>query len=154
MLFQPKNEVVAVPKVEIKWDWVGDVHFYIKSHVVIWFCNIVMRESVKHLRIKLRTAYVRYKQTHGWNGVSPTAKWVFEFHYLIMVLFSAVFSCFLLDSFELQEMVQLYQKKNMEPLSLLSTSRGVLTARVMMNMLALRYFFLNAGNRRINHWNR
>ena len=30
----------------------------------------------------------------------------------------------------------------MEPLSLLSTSRGVLTARVMMNMLAIRYFFL------------
>ena len=28
----------------------------------------------------------------------------------------------------------------MEPLSLLSTSRGVLTARVMMNMLAIRYF--------------
>ena len=32
----------------------------------------------------------------------------------------------------------------MEPLSLLSTSRGVLTVRVMMNMLAIRYFFPNA----------
>ena len=30
----------------------------------------------------------------------------------------------------------------MEPLSLLSISRGVLTARVMMNMLAILYFFL------------
>ena len=30
----------------------------------------------------------------------------------------------------------------MEPLSLRSTSRGVLTARVIMNMLAIRYFFL------------
>ena len=28
-----------------------------------------------------------------------------EFHCLVMVLFSATFSCFLLDSFELQEMV-------------------------------------------------
>ena len=28
-----------------------------------------------------------------------------EFHCLVMVLFSAKFSCFLLDSFELQEMV-------------------------------------------------
>ena len=63
-----------------------------------------------------------------------------EFYCLIMVLFSTMFSCFLLDSFELQEMVQLSQ--NMEPLCLLSTSRGVLTARVMMNMLAIRYFFL------------
>ena len=31
--------------------------------------------------------------------------------------------------------------QNMEPLSLLSTSRGVPTARVMMSMLAIRYFF-------------
>ena len=30
----------------------------------------------------------------------------------------------------------------MESLSLRSTSRGVLTARVIMNMLAIRYFFL------------
>ena len=37
--------------------------------------------------------------------------------------------------------------ENMEPLSLLSTSRGILTARVMMNiMLAIRYFFPDAGN--------
>ena len=28
-----------------------------------------------------------------------------EFHCLVMILFSAKFSCFLLDSFELQEMV-------------------------------------------------
>ena len=28
-----------------------------------------------------------------------------EFHCLVMVLFSAMFSCYLLDSFELQEMV-------------------------------------------------
>ena len=34
----------------------------------------------------------------------------------------------------------------MEPLSLRSTSRGVLTARVIMNMLAIRYFFPKAGN--------
>ena len=32
--------------------------------------------------------------------------------------------------------------QNMEPLSLLSTFRGALTTRVMMNMLAIRYFFL------------
>ena len=68
-----------------------------------------------------------------------------EFHCLVMILFSAMFSCFLLDSFELQEMVSIVSQ-NMEPLSLLSTSRGVLTARVMMNMLAIRNFFPNAGN--------
>ena len=68
-----------------------------------------------------------------------------EFNCLVVVLFSAMFSCFLLDSFELQEMVSIVSQ-NMEPLSLLSTSRGVLTARVMMNMLAIRNFFPNAGN--------
>ena len=31
---------------------------------------------------------------------------------------------------------------NMVPLSLLSTSRGVLADRVLMNMLAIRFFFL------------
>ena len=58
-----------------------------------------------------------------------------------MVLFSAMFSCFLLDSFELQEMVSTVSQ-NMEPLSLRSTSRGVRNAWVMMNMPAIRYFFL------------
>ena len=58
-----------------------------------------------------------------------------------MVLLSAMFSCFLLDSFEPQEMVSTVSQ-NMEPLSLRSTSRGVRNARVMMNMPAIRYFFL------------
>ena len=62
-----------------------------------------------------------------------------------MVLFSAMFSCFLLDSYELQEIISIVSQ-NMEPLSLISTSLGVLTSRVMMNMLAIQYFFPNAGN--------
>ena len=37
VLFWPKNEVVAFPKVEIKWDWVSDVHVYTASDAVIWF---------------------------------------------------------------------------------------------------------------------
>ena len=68
-----------------------------------------------------------------------------EFNCLVVVLFSAMFSCFLLDSFELQEMVSIVSQ-NMEPLSLRSTSRGVRNARVMMHMPAIRYFFPNAGN--------
>ena len=52
-----------------------------------------------------------------------------------------MFSCFLLDSYELQEIISIISQ-NMEPLSLLSTSRCVLTARVMMNMLAIRYLSL------------
>ena len=63
-----------------------------------------------------------------------------ELHCLVIVLLSAMFSCFLLDSYELQEIISIVSQ-NMEPLSLLSTSRGVLTARVVMNMLAIRYFF-------------
>ena len=66
-----------------------------------------------------------------------------EFHCLVMVLFSAMFSCFLLDSYELKEIISIVLL-NMEPFSLLSTSRGVLTALVTMNILAIRYFFLNA----------
>ena len=68
-----------------------------------------------------------------------------QFHCLVMVLFSAMFSCFLLDSFELPEMVSIVSP-NMKLLSLLSTSQSELTARVMMNMLEIRYFFPNAGN--------
>ena len=64
-----------------------------------------------------------------------------ELHCLVMVLFSAMFSCFLLDSFELPEMVSIVSP-NMKLLSLLSASRSELTARVMMNMLAIRHFFL------------
>ena len=64
-----------------------------------------------------------------------------ELHSLVIVLFSAMFSCFLLASYELQEIISIVSQ-NMKPLSLLSTSQGVLTARVMMNMLAIRYFFL------------
>ena len=65
-----------------------------------------------------------------------------EFHCLVMVLFSAMFSCFLL---ELQEMVSIVSQ-NMEPLSLRSTSRGVRNARLTVNMPAIRYFFPNGGN--------
>ena len=49
-----------------------------------------------------------------------------EFHCLVMLLFSATFSCFLLDSFELQDIV------------CLTKHGGVLSAQVMMKMLAIR----------------
>ena len=38
-----------------------------------------------------------------------------------------------------------FVSQNMEPLSLRSTSQGVFNARVLMNMLAIRQFFPNAG---------
>ena len=57
-----------------------------------------------------------------------------EFNCLAVVLFGVMFSCSLFDSFELQEIVV---SQNMEPLSLRSTSRGV-----MMNMLRYDIFFL------------
>ena len=68
-----------------------------------------------------------------------------DFYCLVMVLFRAMFSCFLLDSFELPEMVSIVSQ-NMEQLSLPLTSRGVLNVRVMMNMPAIRLFFPHAGN--------
>ena len=64
LLFYLKNEVMAFPKIEIKWDWVRDVHVHIKFEAVIRFCQYC-QEPVKHLRIKLRTADMWCKQTHG-----------------------------------------------------------------------------------------
>ena len=48
VLSQPKSEVVAFPKIEMKWDWVSDVHVYIKSDAVIWFwhyCHVRTRQT-------------------------------------------------------------------------------------------------------------
>ena len=48
VLFQPKNEVVAIPKIELKWDWVSDVYVYIKSDAVILFwqcCHVRTRQT-------------------------------------------------------------------------------------------------------------
>ena len=64
---------------------------------------------------------------------------------VLLLFFSAMLSYFLLDSYELQEIISIVSQ-NMEPLSLLSTSRGVLTAPVMINMLAIQDFFPDARN--------
>ena len=70
VLFYPKNGVMAFPKVEIIWDWVSDVHVYISLTRKFDFDNIVVREPVKHLRIKLPNANVWCKQTQGSKDVS------------------------------------------------------------------------------------
>ena len=36
VLFYPNYEVGAFPKIEIKWDWVSDIHVYGKFEAVIW----------------------------------------------------------------------------------------------------------------------
>ena len=132
--------MVAFPKIEIKWDWVSDVHVYINPDAVIWFwkyCHVRTRQTSEN-QITDRKCVVQTNSRVKWrwfySGMS-------EFNCLVVVLFSAMFSCFLLDSFELQEMVSIVSP-NMKLLSLLSTSRSELTARVMMNMLAIRHFFL------------
>ena len=35
-LFYPNYEVGAFPKIEVKWDWVSDIHVYGKFEAVIW----------------------------------------------------------------------------------------------------------------------
>ena len=104
VLFYPKNEVMAFPKIKIKWDWVSDVHVYIKSNAVIWFwryCHVRTRQTSEN-QITDRKCVVQTNSRVKWrwfySGMS-------EFNCLVVVLFSAMFSCFLLDSFELQEMV-------------------------------------------------
>ena len=48
VMFEPKNEVVAFPKIEKKLYWVSDVYVYIKSDAVIWFwqyCHVRTRRT-------------------------------------------------------------------------------------------------------------
>ena len=47
--FFPKNEVIAFPKIELLWDWVGDVYVYIKSDAAIWFWKY---RHVKYWNVK------------------------------------------------------------------------------------------------------
>ena len=95
---------MAFPKIEIKWDWVSDVHVYINPDAVIWFwkyCHVRTRQTSEN-QITDRKCVVQTNSRVKWrwfySGMS-------EFNCLVVVLFSAMFSCFLLDSFELQEMV-------------------------------------------------
>ena len=36
VLFYPNHEVGAFPKIEVKWDWVSDIHVNSKFEAVIW----------------------------------------------------------------------------------------------------------------------
>ena len=104
VLFYPKNEVMAFPKIKIKWDWVSDVHVYIKSDAVIWFwryCHVKTRQTSEN-QIADRNYVVQANSQVNWRWFNSGMS---EFNFLVVVLFSAMFSCFLLDSFELQEMV-------------------------------------------------
>ena len=63
VLVYPKNEVMAFPKIEIKWVWVSDIHVYIKADAAIWlwrYCHV----RTCH-QIKLWTANAWCKQTDG-----------------------------------------------------------------------------------------
>ena len=104
VLFYLKNEVLAFPKIEIDWDWVSDVHVYVKSDAVIWFwqyCHLRTRQTSEN-QITNRKCVVQTNSRVKWSWFYSRMS---EFNCLAVVLFSALFSCFLLDSFELQEMV-------------------------------------------------
>ena len=49
VLFYPKNEVMAFPKIKIKWNWVSDVHVYIKSNAVILILTISSCENPSNI---------------------------------------------------------------------------------------------------------
>ena len=143
VLFYPKNEVKSYLKIEIKWD----VLVYIKSDEVIWFwqyCHVrTCQTSEKYI-----TDCKCVVQTNS-QVASPTTEWVnfiFWSWYFLALSFHALYSiCWNLRKW--------FVSQNMDPLSLRSRSRGVLTAQVMMNMLAIKQFFPKAGNWRINLWN-
>ena len=94
------------------------------------YCHVRIRQTSENQSMDRKCVVQinsRIKWSWFYSGMS-------EFNCLVVVLFSPMFSCFLLDSLERQEMVCLTKH---EPLSLRSTFRGV-----MMNMLAIRYFCL------------
>ena len=130
---------MAFPNNEIKWDWVSDVHVYIKSNAVIRLWHHC-RVRTCHLRIKLSTVNVWYKQTHGQNGVVSTAGGV---NFIVWPWYFSALSFHASYSIR-SHFRKWFVSQNMEPLSLCSTSRGLLTARFKMNMHATRYFFPNA----------
>ena len=104
----------------------------LKNSTCFGACNKEVGLAFMNTRFEFTSMRTRQKsknygpQMCGANKFTGKLEFVYygisEFHCLVKVLFSAMFSCFLLDSFE--------------PRSLRSTSQGVLTARVMMNMLA------------------
>ena len=135
MLFYPENGVMAFPKIEIKWDWVSDLHVYVKSDAVIWFwrcCHVRTRQTSEN-QITDRTCVVQTNSRVKWSWFNSEMS---EFNCLArtFVLSALLFHTFypIRPNFR-----KWFVSHNIEPLSLRSTSWGV-----MMNMLAMRYFFL------------
>ena len=74
MCCYPKNHTMAFLKIEIKWDWVSNVHVYIKSDAVIWF------RQYCHLKTRQRTAkYGANKLTVKVELVLLREKWILFF---------------------------------------------------------------------------
>ena len=132
VLFYPENEVMAFPKIEIKWDWVSDLHVYVKSDAVIWFwrcCHVRTRQTSEN-QITDRTCVVQTNSRVKWSWFNSEMS---EFNCLAVVLSALLFHTFypIRPNFR-----KWFVSQNIEPLSLRSTSWGV-----MMNLFAIRYFF-------------
>ena len=132
VLFYPENGVMAFPKIEIKWDWVSDLHVYVKSDAVIWFwrcCHVRTRQTSEN-QITDRTCVVQTNSRVKWSWFNSEMS---EFNCLAVVLSALLFHTFypIRPNFR-----KWFVSQNIGPLSLRSTSWGV-----MMNMFAIRYFF-------------
>ena len=93
VLFYPKNEVIAFTKLKIKWDRVSDVHVYIRSDAVIWlwkYRHVRTRQTFGNW-ITDRNCVVR-TNLQVWWSLSLCGR--NKFHCLVMVVFSALLSCF------------------------------------------------------------
>ena len=86
-----------------KWNWVSDVHVYIKSDVVIWFWLLSWENPSNIWELNYRPQICSVNKLTGKMELALLR--ISEFHCLVIILLSAMFSCFLLDLFELQEMV-------------------------------------------------
>ena len=115
---------MAFPKIEIKWDWVSDVHVYIKSDGVILILTILSYENQLEIwELNYGPQMMWCKQTYRWNRVSPTAGGV------NFIVCSCYFSarCFHAFYSIRSNFWKWFVARNMEPLSLRATSWGVLS---------------------------
>ena len=86
-----------------KWNWISDVHVYIKSDAVIWFWLLSWENPSNIWELNYRPQRCSVNKLTGKMELALLR--ISEFHCLVIILLSAMFSCFLLDLFELQEMV-------------------------------------------------
>ena len=146
--------MVAFSKIELKWVWVSDVHVYIKSDAVYLILTMLSCENPSNI-----WEFNYLPPMCGASEIAGKMELVLLLNEWISLFSHGTFQryVFMLSVRFVRTSGNNFNclTKHGAILFSLNISRPrVLTARVLMNMLAIRYFFPNAGNWRIDLWNR